>query len=216
MVSGNRFSEKPLVLPKIFLTMKSICVFCGSSVGRSENYKIKARRLGKILALQKITLVFGGGNIGVMREIADSVLKNGGEVIGVMPGHIVDKEIAHRQITKLHIVKTMHERKALMADLSDAFIALPGGFGTFDELFEVLTWNQLEIISKPVGLLNIDGYFDHLLAFIDHAVAEKFVRQEHKNNLIVEEDEMRLLERLEVFEPQKAEKWIDRLKMDLI
>jgi hypothetical protein len=196
--------------------MKSICVFCGSSVGRSENYKIKARSLGKILALQKITLVYGGGNIGVMRVIADSVLENGGEVIGVMPGHIVDKEIAHKLITKLHIVKTMHERKALMADLSDAFIALPGGFGTFDELFEVLTWNQLDIISKPAGLLNINGYFDHLLAFIDHAVSEKFVRQEHKNNLIVEEDELRLLERLASFEPQKAEKWIDRLKMDLI
>ncbi len=196
--------------------MKSICVFCGSSVGRRENYKTKARNLGKIMALQKITLVYGGGNIGVMREIADSVIENGGEVIGVMPGHIVDKEIAHKQITKLHIVKTMHERKALMAELSDAFIALPGGFGTFDELFEVLTWNQLEIINKPVGILNIDGYFDHLLAFINHAVDEKFVRQEHKNNLIVEEDENLLLEKMAKFEPQKAEKWIDRLKMDLI
>jgi uncharacterized protein (TIGR00730 family) len=196
--------------------MKSICVFCGSSVGLRENYKNKARSLGKIMALQNITLVFGGGNIGVMREIADSMLENGGEVIGVMPRHIVDKEIAHRQLTKLHIVNTMHERKAMMADLSDAFIALPGGFGTFDELFEVLTWNQLEIISKPAGILNIDGYFDHLLAFINHAVEEKFVRQEHKNNLIVEEDETILLEKLAAFKPQKAEKWIDRLKIDLI
>ncbi len=196
--------------------MKTICVFCGSSVGRSENYKNGARSLGKIFASQQITLVYGGGNIGVMREIADSVLENGGQVIGVMPRHIVDKEIAHRHITKLHIVETMHERKAMMANLSDAFIALPGGFGTFDEMFEILTWNQLEIINKPVGILNIEGYFDHLLAFINHAVAEKFVRQEHQNNLIVEKDGFRLLERLAGFEPQKAEKWIDRLKMDLI
>jgi uncharacterized protein (TIGR00730 family) len=198
------------------MLMKTICVFCGSSVGRNENYKNKARSLGRILANEKITLVYGGGNIGVMREIADSVLENGGEVIGVMPRHIVEKEIARKHLTKLHIVETMHERKALMAELSDAFIALPGGFGTFDEMFEVLTWNQLEIINKPVGILNIDGYFDHLLAFISHAVAEKFVREEHQNNLIVEDDEQILLEKLAGFKPQKAEKWIDRLKMDLI
>ncbi len=151
-----------------------------------------------------------------MRVIADSALEAGGEVIGVMPRHIVDREIAHQEITKLHIVGSMHERKAMMAELSDAFIALPGGFGTIDELFEIMTWNQLEIISKPTGLLNVEGYFNHLMAFIDHAVEEKFVRTEHRSALIVEEDENRLLEKLEKFRPEKAEKWIDRLKMDMI
>lgn len=196
--------------------MKSVCVFCGSGVGKRPRYTEKARSLGKMIAGLNLTLVYGGGNIGLMREVADSALENGGEVIGVMPRHIVDKEIAHQQLTKLHVVSSMHERKALMAELSDAFIALPGGFGTIDELFEILTWNQLEIISKPTGLLNIEGYFDHLLDFIRHAVAEKFVRQEHQNNLIVETDEKDLLDKLAQYKPLKAEKWIDRLKLDLI
>ena len=196
--------------------MKSICVFCGSSVGRNSIYKNKARSLGKLIAKKNIRLIYGGGNIGLMREIADSALEHGGTVIGVMPKSIVDKEIAHRHITKLHIVKSMHERKALLSELSDAFIAMPGGFGTIDELFEMMTWNQLEIINKPTGLLNIDGYFDYLLDFIEYAVSEKFVREEHKNNLIVDEDEENLLRRLEVFKPLQAEKWIDRLKIDKI
>ena len=196
--------------------MNSICVFCGSSVGKRENYITKARELGQLIANRNMTLVYGGGNIGVMREIADSCLKHGGKVIGVMPKLIVDKEIAHKQITELHIVDSMHERKALMAELSDAFIAMPGGFGTIDEMFEIMTWNQLEIINKPTGLLNVDGYFDHLIAFIDHAVNEKFVREEHNRNLIVETDANNLIEKLEGFVPQQAEKWIDRLKVDLI
>jgi len=196
--------------------MKSVCVFCGSSVGKRAEYILKARSLGKLIAERELTLVYGGGNIGLMREVADSAIENGGEVIGVMPRHIVDKEIAHQQITKLHVVGSMHERKAMMAELSDAFIALPGGFGTIDELFEIMTWNQLEIISKPTGLLNIEGYFDHLMGFIQHAVYEKFVRPEHQGNLIVETDEKNLLDRLGQFRPLKAEKWIDRLKLDLI
>lgn len=196
--------------------MNSVCVFCGSSVGKRAEYILKARGLGKLIAERQLSLVYGGGNIGLMREVADSAIENGGEVIGVMPRHIVDKEIAHHQITKLHVVGSMHERKALMAELSDAFIALPGGFGTIDELFEIMTWNQLEIISKPTGLLNIEGYFDHLLNFIQHAVDERFVRPEHRGNLIVETDEKNLLERLGQFRPLKAEKWIDRLKLDLI
>ncbi|MFP4472132.1 MAG: TIGR00730 family Rossman fold protein [Bacteroidales bacterium] len=196
--------------------MNSVCVFCGSAVGKNGAYTARARSLGRLLAHRNITLVYGGGNIGVMRVIADSALEAGGEVIGVMPRHIVDREIAHQEITKLHIVGSMHERKAMMAELSDAFIALPGGFGTIDELFEIMTWNQLEIISKPTGLLNVEGYFNHLMAFIDHAVEEKFVRTEHRSALIVEEDENRLLEKLEKFQPEKAEKWIDRLKMDMI
>ncbi len=196
--------------------MNSICVFCGSSVGRRENYIKKAHELGQLIANKNMALVYGGGNIGVMREIADSCLKHGGKVIGVMPRLIVDKEIAHKQITELHIVESMHERKAMMAELSDAFIAMPGGFGTMDEIFEIMTWNQLEIIDKPTGLLNVDGYFDHLIAFIDHAVNEKFVRDEHNRNLIVETDADILIKKLEGFVPQKAEKWIDRLKVDLI
>lgn len=196
--------------------MDSICVFCGSSVGKTEVYALKARKLGVLLAKKNITLVFGGGNIGVMREIADSVMQAGGKVIGVMPKLIVDKEIAHQNITKLHIVESMHERKALMAQISDAFVALPGGFGTLDEIFEVMTWNQLAIMNKPTALLNVNGYFDHLLNFISHAVDERFVRREHEQNLIVAEDEERLLEQLETFKPVTAEKWIDRLKMDLI
>jgi len=196
--------------------MNSVCVFCGSSVGKRESYIRQARELGQIIAENNMTLIYGGGNIGVMREIADSTLKHDGKVIGVMPQHIVDKEVAHHNITELHIVSSMHERKAMMAELSDAFIALPGGFGTIDELFEVMTWNQLEIINKPTGLLNIEGYFDHLIKFIDHAVNEKFVRAEHKQNLIVETDANILIKKLEEFVPQHAEKWIDRLKMDLI
>lgn len=196
--------------------MKSVCVFCGSGVGRNPVYAAKARALGKLIAERKLTLVYGGGNIGLMREVADSAIEHGGEVIGVMPRHIVDKEIAHQHISQLHVVSSMHERKALMAELSDAFIALPGGFGTTDELFEIMTWNQLEIINKPTGLLNIEGYFDYLIKFIGHAVDEMFVRTEHQGNLVVEKDENSLLDRLEQYRPMKAEKWIDRLKLDLI
>lgn len=196
--------------------MKTICVFCGSGVGKQPEYSIKARMLGELIAGKNLRLVYGGGNIGLMREVADSALTAGGEVIGVMPHNIVEKEIAHHAITKLHVVNSMHERKALMADLSDAFIALPGGFGTLDEIFEIMTWNQLEIITKPTGLLNIEGYFDHLIQFIRHAVHEKFVRPEHQSNLIVETDANNLLEKLQDFKPVKAEKWIERLKLDLI
>ncbi|HPR58069.1 MAG TPA: TIGR00730 family Rossman fold protein [Bacteroidales bacterium] len=196
--------------------MKTVCVFCGSGVGKHPEYSTKARMLGELIAGKNLRLVYGGGNIGLMREVADSALAAGGEVIGVMPQNIVEKEIAHHAITKLHVVNSMHERKALMADLSDAFIALPGGFGTLDEIFEIMTWNQLEIITKPTGLLNIEGYFDHLIQFIRHAVHEKFVRPEHQSNLIVETDANNLLEKLQDFRPVKAEKWIDRLKLDLI
>ena len=196
--------------------MKSIAVFCGSSVGGDEIYTLRARSLGKLLAQKNIQLVYGGGNIGLMRKIADAVLEEGGKVTGVMPGLIADREIVHQGLSELHIVDTMHERKALMAELSDAFIAMPGGFGTIDEMFEIMTWNQLEIISKPAALFNIKGYFDPLLNFIDHTINEKFVRQEHRNNLIVEDDEKRLLDKLLVHRPAKAHKWIDMLKKDLI
>lgn len=196
--------------------MESICVFAGSSVGSRKEYSDAAVRLGKLIADRGIHLVYGGGNIGLMRVIADSVLDNGGKVTGVMPKSIVEKEIAHRQITELHIVDTMHQRKALMAELSDAFIALPGGFGTCDELFEVLTWNQLEIIRKPLGLLNIHNYYDHLLTYMDHMVEERFLRTEHRANVIDSEVPEILLQKILQHQPLKAEKWIDRLKMDQI
>ncbi len=191
-------------------------MFCGSSVGSNPAYIEGARKTGRLIAEKGMTLVYGGGNIGLMREVADSAIEGGARVIGVMPGSIVEKEIAHKEITKLHIVDSMHERKALMAQLSDGFIALPGGFGTLDEMFEIMTWNQLEIITKPTGMLNINGFFDHLTAHIKHAVAEKFVRPEHQDNLIMETDPVRLLVRMMEFKPNPAEKWIDRLKVDLI
>ncbi len=196
--------------------MNSVCVFCGSSVGKSDIYTAHAKAMGKLLVANGITLVYGGGNIGLMREIADAVLQVGGEVTGVMPGLIAEKEIVHTGLTYLHIVETMHERKALMAKLSDGFIAMPGGFGTIDEIFEIMTWNQLEIISKPTGMLNINGYFNDLLRFIDHAVDQQFVRSEHRKNLIVEDDPQMLLKKLFDYKPLKAEKWIDRLKNNQI
>lgn len=196
--------------------MRSVCVFCGSSVGIDPAYIEGARKIGRLIAERGMTLVYGGGNIGLMREVADSAIAAGARVIGVMPGSIVEKEIAHKGISKLHIVDSMHERKALMAQLSDGFIALPGGFGTLDEMFEIMTWNQLEIITKPTGMLNISGFFDHLIAHIKHAVAEKFVRPEHQDNLIVETNPAYLLDRMMDFSPKAAEKWIDRLKVDLI
>ena len=196
--------------------MKSIAVFCGSSIGALPDYAAGAQRLGRLLATNNLRLVYGGANIGLMRVVADAALEAGGEVTGVMPRHIVDKEIAHTGVTELIIVESMHARNARMAELADAFVALPGGFGTIDELFEIMTWNQLEIINKPVGLLNIGGCFDTLLAYIHHAVAERFVRSEHARNLIVETHETALLQKLSTFAPTRAEKWIDRLKMDLI
>jgi uncharacterized protein (TIGR00730 family) len=144
--------------------------------------------------------------------LADTMLEGGGSVIGVMPESLVAKEVAHDNLTEMHIVGGMQERKAMMADLSDAFIALPGAYGTFDEIFEVLTWNQLGIIHKPIGILNIGGYFDPLISMLDHAVQEKFLRPEHRQILVIGEDERILFEKLEAFKPVTAEKWIERLK----
>ncbi len=210
------FYRKHYFYPQIILIMKSIAVFCGSSVGVRPEYVVGAQRLGRLLAAENLRLVYGGGNIGLMREVADAVLEAGGEVTGVIPRLIVNKEIAHMGVTELIVVDSMHARKAKMAELSDAFVALPGGFGTIDELFEIMTWNQLEIINKPAGLLNIGGFFDKLLDYIQYAVAERFVRSEHAHNLIVETNEAVLLKKLSTHSPTHAEKWIDRLKMDLI
>jgi hypothetical protein len=194
--------------------MRTIGVFCGSSMGRLMNYREKAAELGEQLARRRITLVFGGANIGLMKAVADSVLKNGGKVTGVMPQILVDKEILHQSLSEVIIVDSMHERKARIASLSDAFIALPGGFGTMDELAEILSWNQLEVISKPLALFNINNYFDHLIRYLDHCVDERFLRAEHRDNILVGDDCSSLLDRLLTFEPvQVHSKWVDELKM---
>jgi len=181
--------------------MRRLCVFCGSSSGSRPVHAAQARHLGELLAARRIGLVTGGGHIGLMGVIADAVLAAGGEAIGVIPQALVDRELAHRGMTEMRVVETMHQRKALMADLSDGFIALPGGFGTADELFEILTWRQLGIHNKPVGLLNTEGYFDPLLSWLDGTVAEGFVRQAHRDLLLVAQDAKPLLDLLQAYRP---------------
>ena len=190
--------------------MKRICVFCGSKKGDGAEYVRSAGRLGELLAERKLGLVFGGGHIGLMGVLADAVLQAGGEAIGVIPQALVDKELAHPGLSQLHVVASMHERKAVMADLSDAFIALPGGFGTADELFEILTWSQLGLHGKPIGLLNVSGFFDPLLAWLDRTVQEGFLKAKHRRLLLVADDPERLLDLLAGHRRARTtEKWID-------
>lgn len=191
--------------------MTSLCVFCGSSPGANGAYAQAARELGTLLAEQNITLVFGGGKIGLMGYLADAVLHHGGKAVGVIPEALVQKELAHESLTALHIVKNMHDRKALMYKLADGFVVLPGGAGTLDEFFEVFTWTQLGLLLKPLGLLNVDGYFDHLAAFLRHAVAERFLTLHHLDMLIVDERAASLLQRLRTASPYLLDKWIDPL-----
>jgi uncharacterized protein (TIGR00730 family) len=190
--------------------MKRICVFCGSSPGRSKSYAAAASALGRLLASRGIGLVYGGASVGLMGTLANAVLEAGGDVIGVIPQSLVKYEVAHRGLPDLRVVATMHERKAMMAELADGFIALPGGNGTLDEFFEVLTWAQLGEHSKPCGLLDIEGYYSHLLAFLDHAVDERFLRPEHRTMLIVESTPDAILDRLAAYRAPKIGKWIDR------
>ena len=187
--------------------MKRICVFCGSNAGARSEYAEAARALATVLAERKLGIVYGGGNVGLMGVLADAALARGGEVIGVIPQKLVDKEVAHRGVTELRIVETMHERKALMNDLSDAFLALPGGFGTLDEFFEVLTWSQLGFHGKPCALLNVAGYYDGMLDMLDHAVTERFLRPAHRQLVIADTDPLRLLQRLSAFVPAPKGKW---------
>lgn len=195
--------------------IRTVCVFCGSSTGKGSVYAAQARLLGRTLAENGLHLVYGGSNIGLMRILADEVMMYGGSVTGIMPHSLAGKEIAHRGITKLYLVDSMHERKAMMDSLSDAFIAMPGGIGTLDELFEILSWNQLDIISKPVALFNVSGYFDHLIRFLDHTVRERFVRPEHRSNLLIDDDAVRLIHGLLSFEMQyPPQKWVDELKVE--
>jgi uncharacterized protein (TIGR00730 family) len=176
--------------------MRRVCVFCGSNAGVRAEYGIAAQELATVLARRGLGLVYGGGNVGLMGMLADSMLEAGGEVIGVIPQSLVAKEVAHRGVSELRVVDTMHQRKALMNELSDAFIALPGGFGTLDEFFEILTWSQLGIHDKPSGLLNVSGYFDRLLAMLDHAVAERFLRPAHRQFVIADINADSLVQRL--------------------
>ena len=186
--------------------MKRVCVFCGSSAGIRGDYSVAAQKLAAAMARRGLGLVYGGGNVGLMGMIADSMLQAGGEVIGVIPQHLVAKEVAHRGLTELRVVDTMHQRKALMNELSDAFIALPGGYGTLEEFFEILTWSQLGIHGKPSGLLNVSGYYDSLLAMLDHAVAEGFLRAPFRELVMADTDADSLLQRLAVFVPVQIDK----------
>lgn len=190
--------------------MKRICVFCGSSSGNQPEYRACAEELGAELARRHIGLVYGGGNVGLMGAIADAVLHAGGEAIGVIPEHLMTREIGHKRLTKLHIVKSMHERKALMADLSDAFIALPGGFGTFEEFFEVLTWSQLGLHLKPCGIINVLDYYTPLLAMLDHAVEQGFLKPQNRALVLSRSTPKELLEAFEQWRPVHVEKWLDR------
>jgi uncharacterized protein (TIGR00730 family) len=186
--------------------MKHICVFCGSNLGAQPEYVEAARHLGQVLAARQITLVYGGARVGTMGEIADSVLAAGGHVIGVIPQALADK-VAHPGLSDLRVVPSMHERKALMADLADGFIALPGGLGTFEEFFEVLTWAQLGMHHKPCGLLNVRGYYQPLMDFLDQAVAQRFLKAEHRAMALIDDDPVRLLDQFRTYRPPSINKW---------
>jgi len=196
--------------------IKSICVFCGSSSGSNLVYTEKAVALGNLFAEKNITLVYGGSNVGLMHVIAETILKAGGRVIGVMPHNLIKREVAHSGLTEFHVVENMADRKAVMDRLSDAFIAMPGGVGTLDELFEMMSWNQLELINKPVALYNVLGFYDQLLAFLDYSVDQRFVKPEHWINLISESDEKILFEKIFNYTPIKVDggKWISELKAE--
>ncbi|MDX2171190.1 MAG: TIGR00730 family Rossman fold protein [Deltaproteobacteria bacterium] len=192
------------------MTLLRVCVFCGSSPGADPAFAGAAEALGRTLAAQRIGLVYGGASVGLMGRLADAALAAGGEVIGVIPRALVDQEVAHRGLADLRVVGSMHERKALMAELSDAFVALPGGLGTLDELFEILTWAQLGLHHKPIGLLDVGGYFDPLLAFLDGAVHARFVAPAHRAMLLRADTPAALLDACRHYQPPPPFKWLDR------
>ena len=189
--------------------MKRICVFAGSNLGSQTEYVAAAQELGHALARRQLGLVYGGARVGLMGALADAVLAARGHVTGVIPEALVAKEVAHDGLSDLRVVASMHARKAMMADLADGFIALPGGWGTLEELFEVLTWAQLGLHRKPCGLLNVRGFFDGLLSFIDHSIDERFVRRENRSMVIVSGSPGALLEQFDQYVPPVVEKWID-------
>jgi uncharacterized protein (TIGR00730 family) len=202
---------RPHRLDNSLRRVERICVFCGSSPGGRPEYEQATRELARRLAADGIGVVYGGGGVGLMGALADEVIAAGGNLTGVIPRALVDREVAHRDVMDMRVVGSMHERKALMAELSDAFVALPGGIGTLEELFEVYTWAQLGLHRKPCALLNVEGYYDGIEAFLAHAVAERFLREETRELLIVERDTGAMLQRLREFQPQGVvPKWIDR------
>jgi uncharacterized protein (TIGR00730 family) len=188
---------------------RSICVFCGSSPGVRPAYAEAARATGRALLERGLGLVYGGGRVGLMGIVADTVLAGGGQVVGVIPDALMRREVGHEGLTVLHVVETMHERKALMADLSAGFVALPGGLGTYEEFFEVLTWSQLGFHPKPCGVLNVEGYFDPLLALVEHGMAEGFIRERHRALVLDDTDAGRLLDRFAGFRADPGDKWIE-------
>ncbi len=188
--------------------MKRVCVFCGSSPGVNPAYLEAARALGGALAARKIGLVYGGSSVGLMGAVADAVLASGGEAVGVLPRGLEAREVGHSGLTELHLVGSMHERKAKMADLADGFIAMPGGLGTLEELFEIWTWALLGVHQKPVGLLDTAGYYAPLIAFVDHAVREGFVRETHRTLVVVDGAEAALLDKLAAYTPPDLPKWV--------
>ena len=188
----------------------SVCVFCGSSSNAAENHFAAARQTAHAIAARQLRLVYGGSHVGLMGALADTALTLGVTVVGVIPQSLVAKEVAHQRLTEQHVVESMHDRKALMSELSEAFVALPGGFGTLDELFETLTWAQLRFHSKPVGLLNVGGFFDGLLTFMQRAVDDGFLHPAHRDMIYVDEDPGRLLDRMSAFTPPEAGKWWTR------
>ena len=190
--------------------MKRICVFSGSSPGARPAYGEMARDLGTALARAGLGLVYGGASVGLMGILADAVIANGGETIGVMPQALVDKELAHTKLTELRVVPSMHVRKQTMADLADGFVALPGGMGTIEELTEILTWAQLGIHRKPCGVMNVDGYYDRFIHFLDHATAERFVTPAHRSMIVVAKTPGELLRAFRSYQPPAVAKWMDR------
>ncbi|MHC1706773.1 MAG: TIGR00730 family Rossman fold protein [Bacteroidales bacterium] len=192
--------------------MKNICVFCGSSTGSDPVYSDAASELGSAIAAAGFRLIYGGASVGIMGILADSTLKVKGEVIGVIPSFFSKKEIAHNNLSELIFVESMHERKLKMAELSDGFIALPGGYGTLDELFEMLTWSQLDLHQKPIGLLNVKGYFDPLISLFDKMTEEKFLKPAHRQMILCSENSSDLLQMMQEYQPVRLEKWLNRIK----
>jgi uncharacterized protein (TIGR00730 family) len=187
--------------------MKTVCVFCGSSIGADDAYRDAAAELGALLARRQIRLVYGGGKVGLMGVVADAALAAGGQVLGIIPESLMLKEVGHGSLTELIVTRTMHERKAAMEDAADGFIALPGGFGTFDELCEILTWAQLGIHNKPIGLLDTANFFGQLTTFFDYVAAQGFIRPEHRDLLLEESDPTILLDRMHEWSPTSIAKW---------
>lgn len=206
---STRFERSRQACPTIPGMLRRIGVFCGSSIGTDPTHRQAAQAVGRLLGQRGIELVYGGGHVGLMGGVADACLGGGGRVIGVIPQALADREVAHSGLSELHIVGSMHERKAMMAELSDAFIALPGGYGTWDELFEALTWSQLGIQRKACGVLNVNGYYDPLIAMADRALADGFIRGVHRDLLLADTDAARLLDRLNRSIMPDVDKWSD-------